>query len=454
MTVGGYTPLMRRQLPLLIALVAIATLGLLVTASLRAAAQATPPAPGVLRLTPAVPREGQVVQVSYTPSPAMAGAKGLVLRAAAFGAAGAAREMPARTLATLAPAAGGRFAGQFTVPAGVTLLRLAVESPSGDRVDRNGDAYVDLVMAGADGRPNYDGLWWSALWARVRLAGGVAASTREGAALRARVDSVATLYPDRAGGWRLRALAAGMPSDAERAERITRASALDQRLARQAAPNLADATELANFADDLGLEPMAERWRNRIIADSLRTDAVSRNVWYLEASRRGVQAMARGEPAPLLARAVAQWQPGVATTLNLRLTESGARLAMMAGDTARARQWFDRCGDACTLSFPPTATEAVLPFMLGRIAQLRARPIGSGERPLGVSVAEAAAVDTNVRARLVAGQAELLAKAGRAKEAEQARAEVKRLAPNGLGRGVPAAGLAFSARAHLAMVSK
>lgn len=394
------------------------------------------------------------MQVTYEPSRALAGAKALVLRAAVFGAAGAAREMPARTLATLAPGAGGRFAGQFTMPTGATLLRLAVETPSGDATDRNGDGYVDLVAAASDGRPNYDGLWWSALWARVRLASGSLSAGPSQAALRARVDSVAALYPERAGGWRLRALAAGMPSDAERAERIKRATALDQRLAREAAPNLADATELANLADDLGLEPMAERWRNRIIADSLRTDPVSRNVWYLEASRRGVQAMARGESAALLARAVGQWQPGVASTLNLRLTESGARLAMVAGDTAGARQWFDRCGEACHLSFPPTATGAVLPFMLGRITQLRARPIGSGERPLGVTVAEAAAVDTNVRARLVAGQAELLAKAGRAKEAEQARAEVKRLAPNGLGRGVPAAGLAFSARAHLAMVPR
>lgn len=432
--------------------------GLVVVASLLATsdarAQAAPPKPGVLRLTPAFPRAGQSVQVSYDASPALAGKKALVLRAAVFGGAGAARDLPALTLATLAGGAGGQFKGQFTAPANATLLRMAVETESGDATDRNGDTYFDAVYAAADGRPNYDGLWWSALWARIRLASTGPAGGPGVGALRARVDSVATLYPERAGGWRLRAIAAGAPSDPERAERMKRVTTLDQRLAKESAPNLADANELANLADDLSLEPVATRWRDRIIADSQRTDPVSRNVWYLEASRRGVVAMSKGEPTPLLARAVGQWQPGVQTTLNLRLTESGTRLALTAGDTAKARLWYDRCGAPCTLAFPPAPKGAVLAFLVGRAKQLRAAPIIGKERPLGVTLAEAAAVDTNVRARLVAGQAELLAASGRMKDAEQVRAELKALAPEGLNKAPPVTGIVFSARAHLAMVAR
>ena len=419
-----------------------------------AGAQSAAPKPGVLRLSPAFPRAGQPVQVSYDASPALAGKKALVLRAAAFGGAGAARDLPALELVTLAPAAGGQYRGQFTAPASVTLLRMAVETESGDATDRNGDGYFDAVFAASDGRPNYDGLWWSALWARVRLVSTGPAAGPSMGALRARVDSVAALYPERAGGWRLRAIAAGAPSEADRAERVKRVTALDQRLAKEPAPNLADANELANFADDLGLEIITNRWRDRIVADSQRTDPVSRNVWYLEASRRGVMAMAKGEPTPLLARAVGQWQPGVATTLNLRLTESGARLAMTAGDTSKARLWYDRCGSACMLSFPLSPKGPVLAFLLGRVKKLRGTPIVGAERPLGVTLGEAAAVDTNVRARLVAGHAELLTAATRAKEAEQARADLKTLAPEGLGKAPPVSGLVFSARAHLAMVAR
>ncbi len=412
-------------------------------------AQAVAPTPGVLRLAPAIPRAGQPVQVSYDASPSLAGRKALVLRAAVFGGAGAGRDLSALTLATLTPSTAGKFKGQFVAPANATLLRMAVETESGDATDRNGDGYFDAVLAGADGRPNYDGLWWSAVWARVRAtaAGGSAVVT-----LRARIDSVATLYPERAGGWRLRAT--GTASTAERDERASRVVALDQRLAKEATPNLADANELANMADEVGRGDVATKWRDRIIADSLRTDPVSRNVWYLEASRRAAPAMARGEATPLLVRAVGQWQSSAATTLNLRLTESGVRMALSALDTGKARLWYDRCGAACTLSFPATAKGAVLDFLIGRAQRIRGTRIIGSERPLGITLAEAAAVDTSVRARLVAGHAELLTAAARLKDAAAAREALKALAPDGASRSPVVEGLVFSARAHLAMVAR
>ena len=437
----------------------LTSLALLLTVATVSRAQGS--APGTLRLTPPFPRAGQPVDVDYTPSPALAARSALALRAALFGAAGAPRELVARTLATLAKGKDGHLRGRFTAPAEASLLRMAVESPAGDVTDRNGDSYFDAVYAAADGKPQYDGLWWSAVWARIRMTDGSAETATTTASLRARIDSVSALYPARAGGWRLHYSATPPKSPAEaeqrkagKGERADRAAALDAALGKASPLDLAEATELANLSVDAGRMDLAQKWRDRIIADSLRTDPSSRNVWYLEAYRRGAALLNKRERAPMLERALANWRSGTTTTYHLRLSETGARMALNAGDTTKARLWYDRCGAPCALAFPLGPQGAELTFMLGRSRQLMAKPIVGSARMLGITLGEAAAVDTNVRVRLLTGYADLLTADGKAADAAKVRTDITKLAPNGVQAVPPATGLVFAGRSHLAEVPR
>ncbi len=437
----------------------VATAALLATVASTAGGQGA--ATGTLRLTPPLLRTGQPVEVDYTPSPSLVPKPQLALRAAVFGAAGAPRELNARTLVTLGKGKDGHFRGRFVAPSDASLLRMAVETSTGDAVDRNDGTYFDAVYAAPDGKPMYDGLWWSAVWARIRMSDVSAEGRQAPPSLFARIDSVSALYPARAGGWRLHFMA-GPPLSPDQAaqrkagkgERADRAAAIDATLSKSGTTDLAEATELANLSVDAGRMDLAQKWRDRIIADSMRSDAQSRNVWYLEAYRRASMALNKHEPAPQLERAVANWKTGANNTYNLRLSETGARMALIGGDTIKARTWYDRCGEPCTLAFPLAPKGAELKFMLGRSRQLIAKPIIGSARMLGVTLAEAAAVDTNVRVRLLTGYADLLTSDAQGAEATKVRALITKLAPDGAQAVPPAAGLVFVGRSHLAEVPR
>jgi hypothetical protein len=118
-------------------------------------------AESVLTLSPAAPRVGERIAVSYRPAnPALARAERLVLRARMRSPNGSGYGEGAftRTVDTLVRADDGSFRGSVALPDSVVYAALAVEDVSAEIVDDRGGRAWDVVRHGADGRPLLAGL--------------------------------------------------------------------------------------------------------------------------------------------------------------------------------------------------------------------------------------------------------------------------------------------------------
>jgi len=118
-------------------------------------------APGDLRLTPANPRRGERVTVTYYAPASLKSQPRVVLRA---------RERTirhqisntgqavTRAVATLVRGGDGTFRGTYVLPDSVVYAALAVEDERGDFVDANNTAAWELLAHGADRKPEIDAL--------------------------------------------------------------------------------------------------------------------------------------------------------------------------------------------------------------------------------------------------------------------------------------------------------
>jgi len=115
---------------------------------------------GFLRLDPARPLPGALVQATYTPSARLQGFDSLVLRARFRRPRDAEYNRgPMQQRATiLHRMTGGLFGGELRLPDSVVFAVFAVESPLGDVVDDNDERLWELVSADATGRLLFEAL--------------------------------------------------------------------------------------------------------------------------------------------------------------------------------------------------------------------------------------------------------------------------------------------------------
>ena len=117
---------------------------------------------GVLRLTPASPRAGQPITVTYEPPASLQRRSWLALRARLRSPNGKSYNdgVPITTIARLRPASTGAstFTGTITLPDSVVFAALAVEDSAGTVVDDDAGRAWEVLLAGADGKPLYAAL--------------------------------------------------------------------------------------------------------------------------------------------------------------------------------------------------------------------------------------------------------------------------------------------------------
>jgi len=153
-------PVWRRRLG--VAVAAAAVLLVAVTLLVRTPGVEAGSSTGVLRLTPALPKAGQAITVSYEPPASLQRHSWVALRARLRSPNGKSYNdgVPIATIARLRPASTGAstFTGTITLPDSVVFAALAVEDSAGMVVDDDAGRAWEVLIAGADGKPLYSAL--------------------------------------------------------------------------------------------------------------------------------------------------------------------------------------------------------------------------------------------------------------------------------------------------------
>jgi hypothetical protein len=371
---------------------------------------------GSLALSPASPRAGDTIAVTYRPNAALAGAPRLRLRAVFHpGDDVKPWARPAVTAAWLARDGDGLYRGRFVLPRKAAYARFAVEDADGTKVDAHGHLPWDVIARDASGRPRMDGI----------RSQGIGAGPGEWERSRAIAVMATRLHPDHPSGWMMVTqqdlqLAGQSGAPGVLAAARTRVARLDGAMARQATHEPWAMLDLSALAGMTGDAAAAERWQSRLLAEAPRSRA-GYSVRFTS-----LAGPAAGPRAPLDSLD-AWWRIDPDSVMLF----AGAALstALRVGDTAAAARWAARVVADDSLAALPIARAlvanaalAATGVSLARLAESRARTASDAARPLDADAGEwqrRRAAD--VRAAL-AVQGEGLLALGRAPEAVRALA--------------------------------
>ena len=216
---------------------------------------------GELTFTPATPRAGATVQVTYRAPSTLTGRDRLILRARYRSTRDDAYQRTTRqaVAAQLTRAGGGLFRTNLRLPDSVVYAAFAVEDADGRIVDSNGRRLWELLVHDPEGRPTFDAL-------KQRENDMMGRNWEEGYET---ARQVAALYPDRVGSWsnlffyEKYVLGQSHLDSALDGHRI-RLKAFHDRLARRASLTGDDLGDMFWYAMDVGDSVREAFWRSRL----------------------------------------------------------------------------------------------------------------------------------------------------------------------------------------------
>jgi thiol-disulfide isomerase/thioredoxin len=290
---------------------------------------------GTLSFTPAMPRSGQRVMVSYRPAALLSGQPWLALRARLRTPSGESynTDVPVITVATLSSGEDGTFTGAFVLPDSVVYGAFAVEDREASEIDDNGSRTWELLVSDSVGNPLF-----AALDQRAKDMMG--RNWEEGYATAQRMVS---LYPNNLRAWNwLRAFHGWLgraDDDSIRSLHRTRLAAFDAAFSKTP-PTPEEEGLLAWYAQGID-SSIAASWRTRLMREApTNSFAVQwrlRSVFdSLRASHDTVRA--RRQLDTLWAQAPRDRRAQVAG--------AGSGLAFESGDTMLIRRWTTRLSDS------------------------------------------------------------------------------------------------------------
>lgn len=248
---------------------------------------------GSLELSPALPKRGDTVRVTYTSAGLLGKPAVLRLRARirTVHHDSYSDGIPVVPLATLRRTTGDRYSAQFVLPDSVVFAALAVEDTAASAVDDFGGRAWEVMRAGADGRPLLDAL-------EQRTHDLMGRSWEEGiAAAREKVR----LYPDSVRSWSSLAFyerAMGLENDSTLRVHARQARMLSERMLSGALPMQA-AGQLFWYARGTPDSTLTAAWRERLLRDAPqdgfavqeRTSDIFRTHWASKDSAGAVAAL-------------------------------------------------------------------------------------------------------------------------------------------------------------------
>lgn len=216
---------------------------------------------GSMELSPALPKRGDTVRVTYTSAGLLGKPAVLHLRARIRTVhQGSYNEgVPVVQLATLRRTSGDRYTAQFVLPDSVVFAALAVEDTAASAVDDFGGRAWEVLRAGADGRPLLDAL-------EQRTNDLMGRSWEEGiATAREKVQ----LYPDSVRSWSSLAFyerAMGLENDSTLRMHARQANRFSERMLAGTLP--AQAGQLYWYARGTPDSTLTAAWRVRLLRDT------------------------------------------------------------------------------------------------------------------------------------------------------------------------------------------
>lgn len=338
-----------------------------------------------LVFSPAAPRPGETVQVSYRPGSLLSGEDRLRLRARYLRRddlpmPGVGRQAAA---AELARGRDGVFRGALRLPEGVVYGAFAVEDRGGERVDANGRKTWELLAHGPDGRPLFEALaqrhfdHQSANWEL----------SRENA------RHAAALYPGRVDAWFMlylneRASLAGPAADSARDRARARLADFDR--AFRARPALDVESELgiiARLAEAVGDTARHRHWRARLLREA------PSSLWGVQERVMDIGPMLERDPRRALAALDTLWSQVGAGRPAVVYLPIALYAAQATGDADAIRLWAGRLSRAdprtelgAMLAQHPELREEGMDRLRARLRALER--VDDALRPLDRSVGE------------------------------------------------------------------
>jgi thiol-disulfide isomerase/thioredoxin len=247
---------------------------------------------GSLELSPALPRRGDTVRVTYTSAGLLGKPDVLRLRARIRTVHHDSYNdgIPVVPLATLRRTTGDRYSAQFVLPDSVVFAALAVEDTAASAVDDFGGRAWEVMRAGADGRPLLDAL-------EQRAHDLMGRSWEEGLAT---AREKVRLYPDSVRSWSSLSFyegAMGLKNDSTLRVHARQARMLSERMLAGALPM--QAGQLFWYARGTPDSALTAAWRERLLRDTPqdgfaiqeRTSDIFRTHWASKDSAGAVAAL-------------------------------------------------------------------------------------------------------------------------------------------------------------------
>jgi peroxiredoxin len=287
---------------------------------------------GELTFTPATPRAGTTVQVTYRAPTTLAGRDRLVLRARYRTPRDEAYQWNTRQTiaAELKPEGGGLFRASLRLPDSVVYGAFALEDSDGRIVDSNGRRLWELLVHDREGRPTFDAL-------KQRENDMMGRNWEEGYAT---ARQLAALYPDRVGSWSnlffYEKYALGQSHlDSALDGHRARLKAFHDRLARRASLTGDDLGAMFWYAMDVGDSVREAFWRSRLEREAPTSPLAVQN----RALAIGARAWKDKDSVRALVDLDRLWDE--AGPAHGNLVNMGWSMAQRVGDSAGLVRWAD-----------------------------------------------------------------------------------------------------------------
>lgn len=346
-----------------------------------------------LEFSPARPRAGQTVTVTYRSGVLLDAEDRLVLRGSFHDADGRRQRIEAAVLRRVGR---GTFRGELRLPASAVYAAFVVEDASGTRADTNLHRFWEVLVHDAAGEPTFD-----ALSRRVQAHFG-----RDWAAALESARSLVERHPEKVASWGLlfaveRSIAGSAALDSLRAAHLARLRRFVSHTDTAALP-AAEVASVAYQALTLGDSVLFREWLARLadIAPHHRVVGLAR---YLDA----IELRRAGEPARALALYDSIWNEQ--SDARNTIADAAVLTALEVGDPDAIVDWVDRASRlrpdergeyARILLDHPAVRAAGLRTIRHEIRRLEAPP--GPDRPLGRTVVEEAAHRRLEATRLIA----------------------------------------------------
>src|SRR5438876_2216673 len=287
---------------------------------------------GELTFTPATPRAGATVQVTYRAPSTLTGRDRLILRVRYRSTRDDAYQRTTRqaVAAQLTRAGGGLFRTNLRLPDSVVYAAFAVEDADGRIVDSNGRRLWELLVHDPEGRPTFDAL-------KQRENDMMGRNWEEGYET---ARQVAALYPDRVGSWSNlffyeKYVLGQSHLDSALDGHRTRLKAFHDRLARRASLTGDDLGDMFWYAMDVGDSVREAFWRSRLEREAPTSPLAVQN----RALAIGARAWKDKDSVRALADLDRLWDE--AGPAHGNLVNVGWSMAQRVGDSAGLVSWAD-----------------------------------------------------------------------------------------------------------------